>query len=326
MELSNTKPFPQNQTESKAPTRKLHIRLGLELVALIVFLLIWVFMIWLMVFSSFVNGPALVLCLGFGMVTFNWVKRVRRQARRYSVLDGATEMERDTRPPILYLRSFLDDYSGNDLRPDQRTDEELLRFMLKEAGPVVAIGEPGEALPPLGAARLYVSDNWESVVQKLISDARLVFMSPGISEGLKKEMCFVRTLQCEQKVIFPLMSGTPKTYQSFQRVFQEVFGVALPKPPKKPVFLYFADQNRPAFVVAYNWAYKLYSNKLVSFLLGDGEPVVAHESLRLFLKSRNIALKRSRVFIHMISLFSVNLVALSLLLTLAIGLARVLGF
>ena len=152
MELSNTKPFPQNQTESKAPTRKLHIRLVLELVALIVFLLIWVFMIWLMVFSSFVNGPALVLCLGFGMVTFTWVKRVRRQALRYSVLDGATEMERDTRPPILYLRSFLDDYTGDDLRPDQRTDEELLRFTLKEAGPVVAIGRTREGAAAAGCS------------------------------------------------------------------------------------------------------------------------------------------------------------------------------
>jgi hypothetical protein len=67
------------------------------------------------------------------------------------------------RRPILYLRSFEIDEDTS--RPSileffgillaTSTPEQKLAQQLSRVGPVIAIGRPGEALPPLGAARFY---------------------------------------------------------------------------------------------------------------------------------------------------------------------------
>jgi hypothetical protein len=89
----------------------------------------------------------------------------------------------DQRPPVLYLRPFKDDnvtfpfwlsrwregWKHPWVRP---TYEEHLRDALSEIGPVIAIGNPSEAYPFLGAARLYIEgEEWQTTVLQLMSES-----------------------------------------------------------------------------------------------------------------------------------------------------------
>src|SRR5262249_25774078 len=57
------------------------------------------------------------------------------------------------------------------------TFEERIARVLQTYGPVIAIGRPGEALAPLGAARMYVShEEWKRRVDELLAGCKLVAM------------------------------------------------------------------------------------------------------------------------------------------------------
>ena len=60
---------------------------------------------------------------------------------------------------------------------------------LASIGPVVAVGEPGEELPPLGPYRLFLpAGNWQGEVERLIASARAVFLVLGRSKGVLWEL------------------------------------------------------------------------------------------------------------------------------------------
>lgn len=95
---------------------------------------------------------------------------------------GDEIVERDGRPPIVYLRSFADDTS---LYPEH---EQELVAALSPFGPVIAIGRPGEYLQTLGAARVYLGDDWQEQIHQWIEICALVVIRIGTSEGLRWEI------------------------------------------------------------------------------------------------------------------------------------------
>jgi len=120
--------------------------------------------------------------------------------------DAFTLLQKDKRKPVLYLRSFGDDGTGISHRSEVvfTSFEERIAKTLSKLGPVVAIGRPNEALPELGAARLYVSDDeWQQAVHELMGRAQLVVLRAGESEGLIWEFrTTVERLKPEQILIF----------------------------------------------------------------------------------------------------------------------------
>jgi hypothetical protein len=90
--------------------------------------------------------------------------------------DAISYLEEDPRPPILYLRSFDDDDLADStvssgLIPVINTYELRLKKALVDLGPMISIGRPGEALPKIGSARFYVSnDEWQSAMQFFLPD------------------------------------------------------------------------------------------------------------------------------------------------------------
>jgi hypothetical protein len=115
---------------------------------------------------------------------------------------------RDFRPPILYLRSFGDDEQfkarrGRGIYFDSgKTFEEVIVGELKRHGPVIAIGRPGEKIPPLGAARAYVDDeSWQAEVSKLARDSRLVVLMLGGTAGVAWEFCRLVELDAHHKLV-----------------------------------------------------------------------------------------------------------------------------
>jgi hypothetical protein len=117
-----------------------------------------------------------------------WIKAFARFYKRRTQLQATEALEHDNRTPILLLRSFADDGVNYVPLEIQQSAPRLaslhhLRFQLEEKiarelsrkGPPIAIGAPGETLPPVGAYRQYCSEaEWQAVVLSRIAEARAV--------------------------------------------------------------------------------------------------------------------------------------------------------
>ena len=146
-----------------------------------------------------VGIPVVALGVGYGM----WVRSRRRlppDVRNFLALDG--------RPPVLYLRAFRQDETALGFRGLHTREEHLVRG-LSRVGPTVAVGRPEENTTPLGATRLYISDDdWQPVVTSLLGLASLVVLAVGRSPGIQWE------LETAVRVVTPerlLLLVTPDT-------------------------------------------------------------------------------------------------------------------
>ena len=121
----------------------------------------------------------------------------------------ASELQaHDTRRPIVLLRSFADDdlvvVTGRSKEDGVSTAdfEESIEEQLAPFGPFVAVGKPGEALPTLGAARNYYSDDqWQEAVAKWMDEALLLVVIPGMTGGLGWELDTIRKFQHLDKLL-----------------------------------------------------------------------------------------------------------------------------
>jgi hypothetical protein len=84
-----------------------------------------------------------------------------------------------------HLSSFpITDNKGRLMFDVGLTFEEMISGMFGRLGPVLAIGRPGEALPPLGAARFWIRhDRWQEVVDHLLDASQLIVMVMGDIRG-----------------------------------------------------------------------------------------------------------------------------------------------
>jgi hypothetical protein len=117
-----------------------------------------------------------------------------RRARRHASLDAREVQAKDPRPPVVLLRSFADDELEMSGLPElmwspPTTLSWAAAERLASIGPVIAVGEPGEELPPLGPYRLFLpAENWQGEVERLIASARAVFLVLGRSQGVLWEL------------------------------------------------------------------------------------------------------------------------------------------
>jgi hypothetical protein len=123
-------------------------------------------------------------------------------ARQWAARGAAEVRSHDTRPPILYLRSFADDDRRIRTHASRRQAyverlasrssdrfEAVLVWHLWTYGPVTAVGRPAERLPPLGAAREYLDPaTWRDEIEERVQDAGAVVMVLGRSKGLLWEL------------------------------------------------------------------------------------------------------------------------------------------
>ena len=111
--------------------------------------------------------------------------------------------EWDARAPVVFLRTFEQDDAQLPALvthpllklpagvSSPRTMDEILLEHASPYGPVIAIGDPRDPVPPLGAARVFVpgpGNEWQDVVRSLVESAQLVVMCPSDTEGVKWEL------------------------------------------------------------------------------------------------------------------------------------------
>ena len=142
-------------------------------------------------------APALAVALGFTLCTVGGAFLLR-YARPRSARDAVRALRADPRQPVFYLRSFSHDATAAVVDPGRlpvtmaaaeiESREEGLVAALGTVGPVIAVGRPGEHIPPIGAARLYLpGDRWQPMVARIMDLSGLVVLRLGDGGGLRWE-------------------------------------------------------------------------------------------------------------------------------------------
>lgn len=246
-------------------------------------------------FNAALGGYGMSVPFAVGAALCLWVYA---RAKRYQTLSAQDVMAADPRPPVVYLRSFKDDRDSSVntsknyfplwrlLHPiklwasplntfDTRTDEEIMADVLRTIGPVIGIGRPGEKLPQLGAARLYVSnEEWQQTVHGFLDQAGLVVLRLGKTPGF-----FWEVEQSARKIdptrLLLLVPLSARRYEEFRAkagphfprglpdyncsVLRRIFGANLLGDLK--AMIYFQPDWTPVMVdlarVKWPWKYKL---------------------------------------------------------------------
>jgi hypothetical protein len=146
--------------------------------------------------------------------------------------DARTALEQDARPPVLYLRSFMDDEADSQDTPPMInplgkmiSDEQLLVDALKAVGPVICLGRQGEELPPLGAHRQYVADDhWQTTIQTAMQVASLVCFRLNTTPNLLWELREARRLVTPHRLLFYVPPMGIAECQTLQQFLQTALG------------------------------------------------------------------------------------------------------
>ncbi len=209
----------------------------------LVFLVFLLFVTQLLLRSAGYNFIIIILLIGV------WLNRSAarklRTAQKMTAIDAEEALKLDKRDPVLFLRSFKDD-SAVKIIPryaDKRNFVELINrniafdesivAQLEQTGPVVAVGKPGEELPPLGALRMYLADDaWQARVLQLMQDSRLIVLLLGETLGLQWEISQIFKLGYAHKSIFYMppvpLAEKQKRWQILHNYFTAHLDLSMP--------------------------------------------------------------------------------------------------
>ena len=177
------------------------------------------------------------------MLAFRVVgSRSLRASRRYLRVSLEQAQASDPRRPVLFLRSFRDDTvalrspkAGFDFRLFNYTErnKSLDELLLEEGtslGPVVALGNPTDAIPPYGAARAYLQNSdWQKMIADLMEQAIVIVICVDDTESLWWEIEFVVEHQYLNKTLFLLHPkyDSDKDVPDVVRNFEKILGFAV---------------------------------------------------------------------------------------------------
>jgi hypothetical protein len=129
---------------------------------------------------------------------------------------------------VLYLRWFKEDSYLDRAYPrvgspflthfliSGASEEEQLVKVLKPYGRVIAVGDPTEALPRVGADRFYLPfEGWQEPVRELMAKARLVVLSLGMGEGTLWELVEAMSTLSPRRLIL-LVPMDKEEYEAFR--------------------------------------------------------------------------------------------------------------
>ena len=197
-----------------------------------------------------------------GRIVVHRALRLRRLARQYRGRSNKL-LRHDDRMPVLYLRSFShDDRESSETFLPTTSEEKLVRSY-NRVGPVIALGNPRERLPILGASRLYIDDDstWQPVVLYLMSVSQLVVIQAGNALGLLQELGFARWRLDPGKVIISFSAWgdldewtRQLQYLRFKKFAEALLDCKLPEDIKATSHLTFDEgwEPRPQSDLSYS--------------------------------------------------------------------------
>jgi hypothetical protein len=225
-----------------------------------------------------------------------WTLGKRLRAQGLGRQGAGGKAQSDPRPHLLYLRSFQDDQTSLTATD---TREESIVAVMKEIGPVVAIGRPGDSLAPLGAERRYCKeDDWKDEVVSLVKQARLVVIQAGASSGLLWEISeATKRLRSEQLLISlrnkdsvlrrSANQSAQDQYDEFRALTSQFFRLPLPDRLDDATFMWFAEDWKPQLLRPVRW--KPYNLSPTAKI---------RETLRPFFERQDARLSRLRTMVQ----------------------------
>lgn len=154
-----------------------------------------------------------------------------RQHNARAKAEGPDSPLMDSKPNVLYLRSFQTDPSTiyQQITAGWTTEEEDLGSVLRPFGHMVAIGQPGEHLPVPGATRMYANQSdWREVVLASMQSAPLVVIRAGSSSGLLWEMGQAIRMLAPERLLILVLNIKVQEYNLFANQVWANFGLRLP--------------------------------------------------------------------------------------------------
>jgi hypothetical protein len=107
---------------------------------------------------------------------------------------------------FVFLREFTSDsykFASN---------EDMIAKRFQRYGTVLAVGKPGEPLPVGGSSCIYLDENWQSVVSRLIEQADVVLLQCGDAPGISWEFEQVIARKQERTVFIPSKKDKEKNH------------------------------------------------------------------------------------------------------------------
>jgi hypothetical protein len=168
----------------------------------------------------------LLIASGLNIIIQNYLHFLRKFLAK-----TVEEILAGNKPPVLYLRSFLDDKVAANRAVSMLTEEEEVNKAFEHIGPMIAIGRPGEVLPEAGAARAYFTDDqWQAAVYNYMDISRLIVLRAGFSQGLIWEIQNSIQRLDPSKLIL-LIPFKKEAYNQFRDSVQSLFPKPLPEHP-----------------------------------------------------------------------------------------------
>jgi hypothetical protein len=137
-------------------------------------------------------------------------------ARRTRIPGAEQVLHEDSRRPVLYLRPFVTEENvfaelpwtwrgllASGVQAYFRTFEEYVAIPLAaDVGPLIALGNPEDYLPPeQGASRMYLSDQlWREQFSSLARRAACIVTVPNTSQNVAWELRRLRELECSEQL------------------------------------------------------------------------------------------------------------------------------
>lgn len=258
---------------------------------------------WVTTFRDPGAGSLLVFLFGLPL----WFLAMRGYKRVQQVLAPRADevLASDSRPPVLYLRSFDEDpvterWPRMNLNTwDVKTEEQHLAAALESIGPPVAVGLPGERLPDLGVSRMYVAeDEWQSTITALMTQAQVVIfraaIRPGRGQGLMWEVRRAAELVPPERLLFVVPRDREK-YEAFRQEARLHLGRELPEHQRPRSrsgtiagLIYFTPEWSPCYVPL---RYSMVWDNSARMVIGAR----IQQALRPFFEQTRISVRRPRI-------------------------------
>jgi hypothetical protein len=182
-----------------------------------------------------------------------FVSEVRRN-QQLDAPDADTLRRADPRQQILFLRSFLDEKKAlKKYRRAYTTEEELVAKVMQQYGPFVAIGNPADQLPQLGAARVVVPNaSWQEYVRSELRRSSFVLVRLGSSPGILWELQLALTELPRTRILI-LNALDRQTWSVARAMIEREFGIQLGCFSRRPSLFYFTDDGKAVRVQIRKW-------------------------------------------------------------------------
>ena len=132
----------------------------------------------------------------------------------------------------------------------------------KEVRPVIAVGNPEPNMyedeneaPFIGATRIYMGENWQTEIKKLMSISKFVIVNAGVSKSVLRELKAAKDIVKPEMLMISFLerydlhgSWQKGFYQEFEGHFYEIFGTRIPPYRDNLCLVGFNRDGTPYFI------------------------------------------------------------------------------